>query len=201
MEGVTGVTRLLPVACILAAVCLFASELMTAFEFTPPGGEALCDQVAGDRHSNAQIVIAVFAIAATLIAVYSGSRPAAIAVGVMGGLALLIFLISDLRVVNATGSLNDSCATSGQAFFSAEAVPQGGFWLEMLGALGLAVTGITLATMTPEQLAGFRPRRPVGPRTAREAPFDAETEGDPAAPRTDEDPHRLPRRPRSRQRG
>lgn len=197
----TGVTRLLPVACILAAVCLFASELMTAFEFTPPGGEALCDQTAGDRHANAQMVIAVFAIAATGVAVYSGSRPAAIAVGVMGGLALLIFLISDLRVVNATGSLNDSCATSGQAFFSAEAVPQGGFWLEMLGALGLAVTGITLATMTAEQLAGLRPGRPPeGAAGTAAAPFDAEA--DAGAARAEEDPHRASTRPRrTRQRG
>ena len=197
----SGVARLLPVACILAAACLFASELMTAFEFTPPGGEAICEQGAGDRHANAQMVIAVFAILATLVAVYAGSRPAAIAVGVMGGLALLIFLISDLRVVNATGSLNDSCATSGQAFFSAEAVPQGGFWLAMLGALGLAVTGITLATLTPDQLAGLRPgrRAPQTPAGA-DAPFDAESETAPA-PRPGEDPHRVPRRRRTRQRG
>jgi hypothetical protein len=196
----SGAGRLLPLACILAAVCLFASELMTAFEFTPPGGEAFCDQIAGDRHANAQMVIAVFAIAATLIAVYSGSRPAAIAVGVMGGLALLIFLISDLRVVNATGSLNDSCA--GETFSTAEAVPQGGFWLEMLGALALAVTGITLATLTPEQLAGLRPRRLAGQTAADEAPFDAEADPEEgAAERSDEDPHRRPRRPRTRQRG
>ena len=30
-------TRLLPVAVIAAAICLFASELMTMFEFTPAG--------------------------------------------------------------------------------------------------------------------------------------------------------------------
>ena len=196
----TGATRLLPIACILAAICLFASELMTAFEFTPPGGEAICDQGAGDRHANAQMVIAVFAVAATMIAVYGGSRPAAISVGVMGGLALLIFLISDLRVVNATGSLNDSCGLAGTNLFSAEAVPQGGFWLEMLGALGLAVTGITLATMTTEQLATLRPGRREPAPGATEAPFDAEADaGSPA--RGDEDPHRLQRRTRTRQRG
>jgi hypothetical protein len=194
----TGFSRLLPIACIVAAVCLFASELMTAFEFTPPGGEALCDQTAGDRHANAQMVIAAFAILGTLVAVYGGSRPAAIAVGVMGGLALLVFLISDLRVVNATGSLNDSCATSGQAFFSAEALPQGGFWLEMIGALGLAVAGITLATLSPEQLASLRPggRREAAAGTAS-TPFDAEA----ADARPDEDPHRATRPRRTRQRG
>lgn len=179
----TGTMRLLPFACIAAALCLFASEFMTAFEFTPPGGEAICDQLAGDRHSNAQLVIAAFAIVATVAAVYTGSRPAAVAVGVMGGLALLIFLISDLRVVNATGSLNDSCASEGQAFFSAEAVPQGGFWLEMIGALGLAVTGITLATLLPEQLAELRPGARRRKRRAA-APFDAEE----AEPSLSDDP-------------
>lgn len=159
-------TRLLPVACIVAAVCLFASDLMTMFNFTPPGGESLCSQSAADRHSNAQMVIAFFAIVATLVAVLAGSRPAAISVAVMGVLALLVFLISDLRVVNATGSLNDTCGPAGQSFFAAEAVPQSGFWMELVGALALAVTGIALATLTPEQLNSLRPpkrRRPGEP--------------------------------------
>ena len=37
-------TRLLPLAVIAAAICLFASELMTVFDFTPPGAEPLCAQ-------------------------------------------------------------------------------------------------------------------------------------------------------------
>ena len=168
MNDVGRLTRLLPVACIVAAICLFASDLMTMFEFTPPGGEALCSQGGGDRHSNAQMVLAVFAVIATVFAVYGGSRPAAISVAVVGIIALLIFLISDLRVVNATGSLNEACGAAGQSFFDAEAVPQGGFWLELVGALALALTGIALATLTPEQLVALRPprrARPTEPRT------------------------------------
>jgi hypothetical protein len=184
MNEVGRLTRLLPVACIAAAVCLFASELMTIFEFTPPGAEAICSQGAGDRHSNAQMVLAAFAIGATLVAVYGGSRPAAYSVAAVGVLALLIFLISDLRVVNATGSLNESCGAGGASFFDAEAVPQGGFWLEMVGALALAVTGIALATMTPEQLSALRPPRRSLPTEARDAPppLDEASETPPAEP-------------------
>ena len=195
--GVGPLTRLLPVACIVAAVCLFASELMTTFELTPPGAEPLCELSAADRHSNAQALIAGFAILATVFAVYGGSRPAAIAVAAMGILALLIFLISDLRVAGATGALNEGCGSAGQFFSSAEAVPQGGFWLEMLGAVALAVSGIALATLTPEQLTALRPpkrRRPDEPRSA-----DADHDG--AAHADTEAKGLRRRRPRARQRG
>ena len=56
--------RLLPIACLVAAALLFASELMTTFEFIPPGGEATRSQSAGDRHGYAQIVLAAFAVVA-----------------------------------------------------------------------------------------------------------------------------------------
>ncbi len=156
-------TRLLPIAVIAAAVCLFASELMVMFEFTPPGGEALCAQDAGDRHSNAQMVIAAFAIIGTVFAVYGGSRPAAFAVAAMGVLALLIFLISDLRVANAAGSLSEACGASQGFLFEAEAVPKGGFYMELLGALALTVTGVALATLTPQQLSALRPGKRARP--------------------------------------
>src|ERR1044072_6072940 len=101
------------------------------------------------------------------MAVYGGSRPAAYAVAAMGVVALLIFLISDLRVVNTAGSLSDSCGNGNGFLFEAEAVPQGGFYLELVGALALAVTGIALATLTPDQLAALRPGKRSRPTQAR----------------------------------
>ena len=57
------------------------------------------------------MVIAVFAIVALVARrLRRLASPAAIAVAAMGGLALLIFLISDLRVANATGTLNETAA-------------------------------------------------------------------------------------------
>jgi len=189
-------TKLLPIAVIAAAICLFASELMTMFEFRPPGGEAFCAQDAGDRHSNAQMVVAVFSVIAVLVAIYGGSRPAAFAVAAMGVLALLIFLISDLRVAGATGQLSEDC---GGFLLGAEAIPQGGFYLELAGALALAVSGIALATLTPQQLSALRPS---GRGRRSDGPSSEATDEDPAAhgERKEGRLSRLSRRPRSRQR-
>jgi hypothetical protein len=187
-------TRLLPVACIIAAGVLFASELMTIFDFTPPGGESLCAQGGSDRHSNAMIVLAVLAALMTVIAIAFASRPAAIAVAVAGGVALLVFLISDLRVVNSVGNLNSACG-AGNSFFNAKAVPQGGFWLEMIGAIALAIGGTALATMTEDQLRALRPARRE--RKSKPAPADAAH----ASAEAERAKFRLRRRPRARQRG
>ena len=194
-------TQLLPLACLAAAICLFASELMTIFAFTPPGGEVLQTQGGADRHGNALMVVAVFAIVALAVAVFTASKPAATAVAIAGVIALLVFLLIDLPDANSVGTLADAR----QSFFDAEAVPQGGFFLEMVGALALAVTGIALATLSPQQLAALRP----GARGAREAVAPAQ----PAAARETSiagthDPsdqagehRRIARRPRARQRG
>ena len=169
--GVTALTRLLPVACLAAAVCLFASELMTTFEFTPPGGEALTEQGGADRHGNALALIAVFAVAALAVAVFAASKPAATAVAVAGVLGLLVFLLVDLPDANAVGTLDDAR----QSFFAAEAVPQGGFWMALVSSLALAITGVALATLNTEQLAALRPgRRREGDSAASERPAATE---------------------------
>lgn len=199
------VTRLLPLAVGIAAVCLFASELMTMFDFTPPGGISLCAQEAGDRHSNAQMVIAAFAILGTLVAIYGPSRPAAFSVATMGVLALLIFLISDLRVVNAAGSLSEACAASQGFLFEAEAIPRGGFYLELAAALALAVTGIALATLTPSQLEQLRPggrgRASRGGEADRHRERSHGAEGRKGAGGAKRALGRIPTRSRARQRG
>ena len=157
----TRLVRLLPIAVLASAIVLFASELMTTFEFTPPGGEAICSQGGADRHGNALALLAVFAVGALIVTLISGSKPAAIAVAGCGGVALLFFLLLDLPDANAVGTINDSCGSVGSSFFDAEAVPQGGFFLEMIGAVGLTISGLALATMTPEQLAALRPGRSI----------------------------------------
>jgi len=156
--------RLLPFACIAAAVALFASELMTTFQFIPPGGERLCTQQAADRHHFALVVLAIFAVGAVIVAVLGASKPAAISVAVAGVLALLLFLIVDLPDANNIGTLGGSCTSiPSQSFFDAKAAPQAGFWLEMVSALALALSGAALAALSPDQLATLRPRRLGGP--------------------------------------
>ena len=144
--------RLLPWACLASAAVLFASELMVLFELTPPGAEPLDEVLARDQHGNAMFVVAGFSMILTITAIWTGSRPAALGVAVMGVIALLIFLIMDLPDAGQVGTIDDAR----QSFIDAEAIPQGGFWLEMVGALGLALSGAALATMSSEQLQSLR---------------------------------------------
>lgn len=201
-DRVAVLTRLLPLACIVAAACLLASELMTTFEYTPPGAEALLEQDGADRHGNALAVIAIFAIVGVIVAVLTASRPVAMAVAVAGGLALLIFLIADVPDANAVGTLDDPR----QSYFSAEAVPREGFWLALISTVALTVTGIALATLSSEQLAALRPgggKRPRASeeprRAADERPARSGTSAHDAAER--KSALGRVRRPRPRQRG
>ncbi len=191
-------TRLLPLAVLISAIVLFASELMTTFEFTPQGGEVQLEQQAADRHGNALMVVAAFAVIALVVAVLTGSKPAATAVAVAGVVALLIFLLLDLPDANATGNLENG-------FIDAEAVPREGFYMELLGALALTVTGVALATMTSAQLLALRPGR----RKAEAEADEPQPEPEPESPKrtatakeTEEEPptRRSARRARTRQR-
>jgi hypothetical protein len=146
---IPAVEILLPIACLASALLLGFSEFLTTFELTPPGGEPLDVIEAADRHSYALLILALFAIFALALTAMSGSKPAAYAVAAAGGIALLIFLLGDLPRAGQIGTLDDPR----QSFIDAEAVPQAGFWLELIGALGLAVAGAALATLTPDQLA------------------------------------------------
>jgi hypothetical protein len=198
------IEQLLPLACLAAAAVLLASEFMTTFEFVPPGREAVDEQTAADRHGYALAVIGGFAFVATIFAVLAASKPAAISVAVAGVLALLVFLIIDLPDAGTVGTLEDGR----QSFFDAEAVPQVGFWLVLIGALALAVSGIALATLSVEQLAALRPTRSpdhesgadAKPAASPVAPSEASSaRGSPAA--SDESPseahhHRASARPR-----
>jgi hypothetical protein len=170
-----GPERVLPFACIASALVLAASELMTTFQLVAqpaPGGAPLCAIEAADRHHDALAVIAAFAIVAMLIAIFTGSRPAAVAVAVAGAVALLIFVIVDLPKANAVGNVSSACnAISAGA--DAKALPQAGFWLELVGGLALTVTGLAFATLSSDQLRALRPgRRPKTP--------SAKTEGSPS---------------------
>jgi hypothetical protein len=150
----------LPFACVISAVVLFASEFMTTFELIAgpvPSGAALCGLQAADRHHYALAVLGVFAILAVIVAVLGASKPAAVAVAIAGGLALLMFLIVDLPKANNLGSISSACDLAGQGF-DAKAVPQAGFWLELIGALALTLSGTALATLSSAQLKALRPR-------------------------------------------
>jgi hypothetical protein len=166
LKGLPRTETLLVLACAASAAMLGASEFMTLFEFTPPGGEAIESLSAGDQHGYAQLVLAGMAVALLAVALATArpdatdqglslSRIAAVGVAVCGIVALILFLVGDLPDVNKEGTLDDD------SFVNAEAEPKAGFWLEMVGAVCLAACGIALATLGPDQLR-------TGPREDRE---------------------------------
>ena len=151
---------------------LAASEFMDTFKLDGPGPTTQVVQTAADQHHYALLVLAVFALVALVVAVIGGSRPAAMAVALCGAAALLIFLLIDLPDAGKVGTINT------ETFTQAKANPTTGFWLELVGALVLAICGGALATLSPEQLRTFagsvEDRRPgarwQGPRKTEPKP-------------------------------
>ena len=160
MSSGARIERLLPIACLAGAALLIASEFMTTFRLDAAGETTLRVSEAADRHNYAMLVIGLFAIGAVVLAVYAGSKPAAIAVAVAGWVALLVFLLADLPDAGKLGTIDDP----NQPFLPAEAKPEGGFWVELIGSLVLAVCGAALATLSSAQL------RSLGGRFSREEP-------------------------------
>jgi hypothetical protein len=143
------------VTIVLAAVGLGVSEFMTTFEFTPPGGEPLRDQIGGDRHTYSLLLLAICTVGAMAGAIVTGVRAAAIATAVFGVAALLLFLVLDLPDAGKLGDLEDP--TRGLA--SARAEPQAGFWLEAISAVVLGLASVAFATLSPKQLQSPLRRR------------------------------------------
>ncbi len=161
---------------VFAAIVLAASELMTAFQFTPPGGEPLKQVSNVDRHHYAMLVLARRSPSSP-----PGSRSAPAPAPpptpwpASARVALLLFLIIDLPDAGKLGDLEDPI----RGFASAKAVPQSGFWLEAVGAVFLALAGGAFATLTSEQLQAplTRFRGAGGKRQARrEAKAEARKE-------------------------
>jgi hypothetical protein len=162
---------LIPFLVVFGAALLIASEFMTIFEFTPPGGEVERISVASERHNYALLILAICAVVAMLFAIATGSRSAALAVAAIGVATLLLFLILDLPDAGKLGDLEDPV----RGIASAKAEPQAGFWLEAIGAIVLAISGGILASFHPDQLRrhartvergrerlGLRRKRPEG---------------------------------------
>ena len=104
----------------------------------------------------------------------------------------MVFLLADLPDANTTGTLDTD-----QSFIDAEAVPREGFYMELVGALALTVTGIALATMTPAQLQALRPGRT---RSAEEKDEKPEPKPDPEPDPEASERRRQRRTSRTRQR-
>lgn len=157
---------ILPVTIVAAAIMLGVSEFMITFEFTPPGGEPLREQLASDQHAYALLMLAAFTVLSMVVAVISGARTAAIVTAVFGVAALLLFLVIDLPDAGKMGDLEDP--TFGLANVRTE--PQTGFWLEAVGSVVLGLASVAFATLRSDQLRA--PTRAFTFRRGSTAPDD-----------------------------
>ncbi len=139
----------LPVTILVAAIVLGISEFLVTFELTPPGAEPLDEVTAADQHSYALLMLALFAVAAMMVAVATGLRIFAIACAGFGLVALLLFLIFDLPDAGKLGTLGGD---SEFTFSTARAEPQAGFVLEAIGSVALGLAGVAFATLRSNQL-------------------------------------------------
>lgn len=120
------------VACVLLAVAEFTD--LNEIRIVTVTREGIGT---GSNHGYALLIIAL-AGAVMAFGAFRGSRPAAIALAVLGAAALLVVLIVDLPDINATGLY-------GRDYEQAEAQAAIGFYLETAGAILLLLAGVATA--------------------------------------------------------
>ena len=139
------------VACVLLAVAEFTDLNEIRILTVTREGVGV-----GSHHGYALLIIAV-AAAVMAFGAFRGSRPAALALAVLGAAALLVVLLVDLPDVDATGLY-------GRDYEQAEAQAVTGFYLETAGAILLLVAGV--ATVVFGGAAPERRARPARTPTA-----------------------------------
>lgn len=126
-------------AAALAAVgvvLLTIADFTTVFEVTVGSLEVVRrSATGGDNHGYALLVVAVVAAAMALLAL-RGARPPAVALVVLGGVALAIALAVDLPDTRGSGDLPESLA-----YENARARAGAGFTLEIAGGALLVAGG------------------------------------------------------------
>jgi hypothetical protein len=91
---------------------------------------------AGSHHTYALVPIALLAAFFTIVVLTLGSRPALLAIGVLGVIALLIALLGDLPDAHASGLVG----TPSSHYVSATSSLSAGFYMETLGAVLLVIS-------------------------------------------------------------
>jgi len=124
-------------AALLGALLLFVAEFTTLYTERIATYHAPATVVqTGPHDSYAMVPIAILAVILAGAVLRAGSRPALLAVGIAGLVALLIALLGDLPDSHAAGLVTGP----GGQFISAVSDPGVGMYLETLGAVVLIAT-------------------------------------------------------------
>ncbi|MBV9310754.1 MAG: hypothetical protein JOZ73_07975 [Solirubrobacterales bacterium] len=124
---------------MLGSLLLFVAEFTTLYEVhTPASTGAFRSVQTGSNHDYAMLLIALVAAAFTFGAWRFGSRPALLAVGVLGLIALVISLFGDLPDSGTSGLIR-----VGGQFQLGSSTASAGLYMETLGAALLVITSVS----------------------------------------------------------
>ena len=128
---------------LAGAALLVAAEFSTLYDVrvvtTVPEGASYST---GGHHGYAQLVIAAAIVVMAIGAALGGSRPAAVAVLVLGAVSLVVALVVDLPVTDDTGLY-------GQTYDEAQAEAAAGLTLEIVGGCCALLGGALLMVVRP----------------------------------------------------
>jgi hypothetical protein len=127
-------------SALLGALLLLVAEFTTLFEIrTAAAGPTIVRSVGtGSHHSYALVPIALLVLVLAYAIRSAASRPALLAIGVLGVIALLIALLGDLPDAHTSG-LVGSASTH---YVAASATPSAGLYMETAGGAVLLVTSV-----------------------------------------------------------
>jgi hypothetical protein len=157
---------------VVGAALLIVAEFATLYAIHTAARRSAISTVTVSSHNTwAMIPIAVLAGLLTVGAARDRNRPALIALGALGVIALLIALVGDLPDSESTGIL-----LQGGSYVAASSSPSAGMYLETAGAVLLLIaagTGLLLGGPPPR-----RRRRAQGGRRSEAAHERTPTSGD-----------------------
>ncbi|MEA2391968.1 MAG: hypothetical protein QOK31_2077 [Solirubrobacteraceae bacterium] len=190
-----GVLALAAAGLILLVVAEFSTLLRVE---TGVGNESVLKTVTtGSHHAYAQVLLALVAAVFTFGAVVRASRPALIALAVIGVTSLAISFLRDLPDTNRSGSISQKLEIR---FDAAHTVRGSGLYLEMLGgALLIIAGGGGLLLARQEAPPGERRRREGPAAESRPEPRSRSPRADGSKPRATKPRSAKPRsaKPRS----
>ena len=134
---------------LAGAIVLVVAEFTALYAIHTVGKSAAVRTVTtGSHQDSALLPMAVLAGIFTIAARRGAGRPALLAVGALGVIALLVALVGDLPDAHATGLI----ALAGGGYEVGKASPTTGFYLETLGAIILVISsgvGLLMGVRAP----------------------------------------------------
>jgi hypothetical protein len=147
---------LIVAGALLGALLLLVAEFTSLYHVHVASSSTPVKSVSGgSNHSYALLPIGLLAAALGIGVFRAGSRPALLAVGVIGIVALLIALLGDLPDAQATGLVGSPTSH----YVNASSTPSAGLYMETLGAVVLIATcGLGFMMLGPPARSAPRPR-------------------------------------------